>query len=151
MGCKVPSALARPSMVVIFAPSTCAAKTLHDLRLLPSTRTVQAPHCAVSQPTCVPVKCKVSLKACTNKVLAATSSSTALLFTVNVKCIIFLQWFFNQIPPLIIQTNLNHSPRFYPCFSQIPAQNCFKKKCLQRKRTDGRADAWVLQTILHEI
>jgi hypothetical protein len=37
IGCMVPSGCAMPSMVVIFAPLTCAGSTLHDLIARPLT------------------------------------------------------------------------------------------------------------------
>ena len=46
-------------MVTTSAPCACAASTLHDFTARPSTCTVHAPHCAVSQPTCVPVRPQV--------------------------------------------------------------------------------------------
>ena len=58
-GCRWPS-LARPSIVVTSAPSACTANMVHDFTALPSTSTVHAPQMPVSQPTCVPVRLKVS-------------------------------------------------------------------------------------------
>ena len=43
-------------MVCTWAPSACSASTLQAFTAWPSTNTVQAPHCAVSQPTCVPAE-----------------------------------------------------------------------------------------------
>jgi hypothetical protein len=37
-------------------PSAITARTVQDLTVSPSISTVQAPHCDVLQPTCVPVK-----------------------------------------------------------------------------------------------
>ena len=42
-------------MVVTSVPSAWTASTVHDFTDSPSTRTVQAPHDDVSQPTLVPV------------------------------------------------------------------------------------------------
>ena len=42
-------------MVVMSAPSACTASIVQDFTDSPSTRTVQAPHDDVSQPTLVPV------------------------------------------------------------------------------------------------
>ena len=52
--------VASPSMVTISAPSAWTASTVQDFTALPSTRTTQAPHCDVSQPTWVPVRPSVS-------------------------------------------------------------------------------------------
>src|SRR6478609_10319431 len=69
-------------MVRILAPSHCKASVVHDLTAIPSMWTTQAPHCDVSQPTCVPVSRKFSRRNCTSKVRASTSPVTALPFTV---------------------------------------------------------------------
>src|SRR5476651_2540072 len=69
-------------MVVILAPSHCSASNVQDLAAMPSTWTTQAPHCEVSQPTCVPESRNCSRKNCTSKVRASTSPVTALPFTV---------------------------------------------------------------------
>ena len=53
-GCSSPFE-ARPSIVVITAPSAWTPRTVHDLTDSPSSSTVQAPHDDVSQPTFVPV------------------------------------------------------------------------------------------------
>ncbi len=50
IGC-IPSAGVMPSMVVTSAPCACAASTLQLFTARPFRCTVQAPHCAVSQPT----------------------------------------------------------------------------------------------------
>ncbi len=83
IGCMVPSALARPSMVVTSVPATWASSTLHDLTARPSTITVQAPHCAVSQPTWVPVSLSCSRRVCTSNVCGAASTVTALPLTLS--------------------------------------------------------------------
>ena len=57
----------RPSIVVIDAPSAITARTVQDLIACPSISTVQAPHCEVSQPTCVPVRPRSSLSRWTSK------------------------------------------------------------------------------------
>ena len=43
-------------------PDAWTASMVHDLTALPSTWTTQAPHCEVSQPTCVPVSPRCSLR-----------------------------------------------------------------------------------------
>ena len=53
-GCRSVS-LPTPSIVTISAPSACRASTVQDFTASPLISTVQAPHCVVSQPTCVPV------------------------------------------------------------------------------------------------
>ena len=47
-------------MVVISAPCACTASIEQDFTARPFMCTVQAPHCAVSQPTCVPVSRRCS-------------------------------------------------------------------------------------------
>src|SRR6266576_2631088 len=69
-------------MVKTLAPSICQAKTVQDFTALPSTCTTQAPHCEVSQPTCVPVSRKFSRRNCTSRVRGSTSPVTGLPFTV---------------------------------------------------------------------
>ena len=46
---------ASPSIVRMSEPEAWAASIVQDFTALPSTWTTQAPHCDVSQPTCVPV------------------------------------------------------------------------------------------------
>ena len=41
---------------VLAWPLACTASTVQDLTVVPSIRTVQAPHCEVSQPMWVPVR-----------------------------------------------------------------------------------------------
>ena len=48
------SPFARPSIVVISAPSAWTASTLHDFTVRPSSCTVHAPQLLVSHPTGVP-------------------------------------------------------------------------------------------------
>ena len=69
-------------MVVTLAPSHWSASVVQDLAAMPSICTTQAPHCEVSQPTCVPVSRRFSRRNCTSKVRASTSPVTALPFTV---------------------------------------------------------------------
>src|SRR5262245_65461758 len=72
-----------PSMVVTLLPAACAASTVQDLTARPSIWTTQAPHWLVSQPTCVPVRLRFSLKRWTRRVRSSTSTETALPFTVS--------------------------------------------------------------------
>src|SRR5256714_921944 len=81
IGCSLPFC-AKPSIVSTFAPSACQAKMVQDFTALPSTWTTQAPHCEVSQPTCVPVRRSPSRRYWTSKVRASASAVTALPFTV---------------------------------------------------------------------
>src|SRR5215467_2691731 len=81
IGCSL-SAVARPSMVVTFAPSTERVSTVQDFVATPFTWTTQAPHCDVSQPTWVPVRRRFSRRNCTSRVRGSTSPVTALPFTV---------------------------------------------------------------------
>src|SRR5476651_2497141 len=82
MGCSAPPGSARPSIVVILAPSHCSASSVQDLAAMPSRWMTQAPHCEVSQPTWVPVSRKCSRRNCTSKVRSSTLPVTALPFTV---------------------------------------------------------------------
>ncbi len=63
-------------MVVISAPSTCTASTLHDFTLWPLRWTVQAPQLLVSQPITVPVLPSFSRRYCTSSIRGSTSSAT---------------------------------------------------------------------------
>src|SRR6185503_13007361 len=82
IGCSLPPDSARPSIVVILAPSHWSASVVQDLAAIPSTCTTQAPHWDVSQPTCVPVSLRFSRRNCTSKVRASTSPETGFPFTV---------------------------------------------------------------------
>src|SRR6516165_1550324 len=82
MGCSGPSAAASPSIVSTLAPSSCNAKTVQDLIALSLTCTTHAPHCEVSQPTCVPVSRKCSRSNCTSNVRGSTLAVMGLPFTV---------------------------------------------------------------------
>src|SRR5271154_4410484 len=84
MGCSSPPATDRPSMVVTWAPSQERARMVQDLTARPSRWTTQAPHCDVSQPTCVPVKCRFSLRNWTSKVRGSMSALAAFPFTITV-------------------------------------------------------------------
>ena len=70
-------------MVVTLEPATCTARVVHDFTARPSMCTTQAPHCEVSQPTCVPVRPSVSRRSETSSVRSSTSAVTALPFTVR--------------------------------------------------------------------
>src|SRR5207244_12239569 len=72
---------ASPSMVVTERPSTCTAKSEHDFTAAPSSRTVQAPHWLVSQPTCVPVSPSASRRKWTRSMRVSTSRVSATPFT----------------------------------------------------------------------
>src|SRR5687768_8494277 len=69
-------------MVRTSEPSAWTAKMVHDLALRPSTSTVQAPHCDVSQPTCAPVRCSCSRRKCTSSVRGSTVPLRTLPLTV---------------------------------------------------------------------
>ena len=86
IGCSVPSAAARPSIVVTTAPWACTASRLQLLVAWPAMCTVQAPHCPVSQPTWVPVKRSVSRMKLTSSVCGSTSRVTDSPLTVSVIC-----------------------------------------------------------------
>ena len=70
-GCSTPS-VARPSMVVISAPSFMTASVRQELIRRPSTSTVQAPHWPWSQPFLVPVRSRWSRNASSKVVHGAT-------------------------------------------------------------------------------
>src|SRR5213075_1318289 len=59
MACSLPSC-SSPSTVFTSRPSACTASTVQDLTGTPSSSTVQAPQCVVSQPMWVPVMLRVS-------------------------------------------------------------------------------------------
>ena len=58
-------------------PSACTASTVHDLTGSPSSSTVQAPQCVVSQPMCVPVSRRFSRRKWTRRRRDSTSASCA--------------------------------------------------------------------------
>ena len=60
-----------------------AREALEPFGYYSPTITVQAPHWAVSQPTWVPVSCRVSRSSCTSKVFSGTSAATGRPFTVS--------------------------------------------------------------------
>ena len=60
-------------MVVIAAPSACAASIVHDFTDSPSSSTVHAPQLDVSQPIFVPVRPHDSRRYCTSNVRGSTS------------------------------------------------------------------------------
>src|SRR5437870_8408589 len=80
-------------MVVTERPSTCTAKSEHDFTAAPSSRTVQAPHWLVSQPTCVPVSPRVSRRKCTSR----TRDSTERVSLTPLTCTLIE---FTEGPPL---------------------------------------------------
>src|SRR6516162_6305962 len=63
-----------PSTVRSSQPSACGANIVHDLTVLPSRTTVQAPQWLVSQPTWVPVSPKTSRMKCTSRRRGSTSA-----------------------------------------------------------------------------
>src|SRR5579859_3234397 len=81
IGCKVPSACATASMVRMSAPSACMATIEQLLIALPFMCTVHAPHCAVSQPTCVPVRRRFSRMNVTRSVRSSSSADTGFPLT----------------------------------------------------------------------
>src|SRR3954468_23761980 len=88
MGCSsLP--FARPSIVVISAPSHCTARMVQDLIACPSIWTTHAPHWLVSQPTWVPVRRSCSRTNCTSSVRGSTSPDAGFPFTVIVTVAIF--------------------------------------------------------------
>src|SRR3989440_9025188 len=82
-------------MVSTSAPSSCNANTVQDFTALPLTCTTQAPHCEVSQPTCVPVNRRFSRRYCTSSVRGSTSAFVGLPFsdmeTVGMVSLLYLQ------------------------------------------------------------
>src|ERR1700682_6533505 len=71
-------------MVPMVEPLACTARMVHDLTATPSINTAHAPHCPVSQPTCVPVRRKLLRMNSTSNVRGSTSSETAAPLTVSV-------------------------------------------------------------------
>src|SRR6266566_5569924 len=72
-----------PSTVVICAPSACTASTVQDFTGSPSSSTVQAPQCVVSQPMCVPVRRRFSRSRWTRRSRDSTWTAWATPFTVT--------------------------------------------------------------------
>src|SRR5262245_32817660 len=73
----------RPSIVVTLLLATSPTWTLQDRMASPSTRTVQAPHCAMPQPNFVPVMPSSSRMIQSNGISASTSSEYAFPLTVS--------------------------------------------------------------------
>ena len=73
IGCSVPSAAARPSIVVMSAPSAWTASTVQLFTDSPSMCSVQAPHDDVSHPMFVPVRPTCSRMYWTSSVRGSTS------------------------------------------------------------------------------
>src|ERR1700688_327983 len=96
-------------MVVILAPSHCSARSVQDLPAMPSIWTTQAPHCEVSQPTCVPVSRRFSRRNCTSRVRSSTLPVTALPFTVM------------DTAGIIVLPNSEPTALFSPCPLRVPA------------------------------
>jgi len=71
-------------MVVTLAPSALIASMVQDFTAAPSICTTQAPHCDVSQPTCVPVSRSFSRSSSTRRVSGATSTACDFPLTVTV-------------------------------------------------------------------
>src|SRR5512134_2788562 len=70
-------------MVNTWAPLTLAREVTHARTALPSTCTVQAPHCAMPQPYFVPVSLSSSRITQSSGVSASDFALTGLPFTVN--------------------------------------------------------------------
>src|SRR6516225_8192552 len=70
-------------MVLTSCPSAITTSVVQDLTALPSRCTTQAPHCEVSQPTWVPVRCRCSRRNCTSRVRGSTLALTGLPFTMR--------------------------------------------------------------------
>src|SRR4051794_24008406 len=73
-------------MVLTSRPSAWTASIVHDFALSPSTWTVHAPQLLVSQPTCVPVSPKLSLRRWTSRRRGSTSASWASPLTLTEMC-----------------------------------------------------------------
>src|SRR5262245_32660668 len=70
-------------MVVIGLPTAAATGITHERTALPSTCTVQAPHCAIPHPYLVPVSPTCSRSAHNSGVLGSTFTSLVLPLIVN--------------------------------------------------------------------
>src|SRR5260221_1328737 len=68
-------------MVVTARPSAWTAKSEHDFTAAPSSRTVQAPHWLVSQPTWVPVSPSTSRRKWTSRTRDSISRDSSILLT----------------------------------------------------------------------
>src|SRR6266404_2201043 len=71
-------------MVVTSEPSFMIASVMHELIRLPSTSTVQAPHCPWSHPFLVPVRSRFIRRRSSRVVQGSTCNSLLTPFTVNV-------------------------------------------------------------------
>src|SRR3954471_16821834 len=71
-----------PSIVVTWAPSAWAARTVHDFTASPFRWKVHAPQLDVSQPTWVPVNPRWSRRKCTSSRRGSTSAVCCSPFTV---------------------------------------------------------------------
>src|SRR4051812_13831891 len=84
-GCSSPSPFARPSTVVISAPSWATASARHELARTPSIRTVHAPHWPWSQPFLEPVRpmCSRSRSSTVTRVSTSSVCSSPLIRSVT--------------------------------------------------------------------
>src|SRR6516225_5570502 len=81
-GCRAPP-FARPSTVVMCAPSYMTANVRHELTRRPSISTVQAPHWPWSQPFFVPVRSRCSRNTSSSVVRGSSVSAWRVPFTVR--------------------------------------------------------------------
>src|SRR5579859_3654838 len=85
MGAIAPPA-ARPSTVVMFAPSAWTASIVQDLTGSPLSRTVHAPQLLVSQPMWVPVRRRLLRRKSTSRTRGSTSSLCSVPLTLRLTC-----------------------------------------------------------------
>jgi hypothetical protein len=71
---RLGAAVLGAALLVTAARVVSSARVVQLFTERPSTRTVQAPHWLVSQPTCVPVSPRRSLRRSTRRVGASTSA-----------------------------------------------------------------------------
>src|SRR2546421_6121699 len=88
-GCKL-VADPRPSSVVIFVSTTARAGVTQERTALPSTRTVQAPHCAMPQPNLAALSSKSLRRTYSNGVSGAAATVRRRPLTLSVTAISFL-------------------------------------------------------------
>src|SRR5262245_49032377 len=86
--------VASPSIVVMRLPTAAATGNTHERTALPSTCTVQAPHCATPQPYLAPVRPTCSRRAHNRGVLGSTFTSLVLPLIVRraMVCLLRSQW-----------------------------------------------------------
>src|SRR5262245_28758442 len=86
----------KPSIVVTWCPAASDTAVWQERIGLPSSRTVQEPHCDSPQPNFGPFSCRSSDRTYNSGVLSSTSTVCATLFTVNLMALIISSQFRDQ-------------------------------------------------------